>query len=118
MLIEICNAITTISEDGGINSDNYMEGINYIGNLYNVLNELKLVVSLENVTFLPTFKGYYTCNKHNIEGSEKESQMKLFKIKSSLFLEDKQIRSNIKEKLLDISEDIKFEKDMLTVVLK
>jgi hypothetical protein len=118
MLIEICNAITAISKDENINSDNYMEGINYIGNLYNILNELKLVVSLENLTFLPTFKGYYTSEKFNIESSEKENQMKLFKIKSSLFLEDKQIRSNIKEKLLDISEDIKFEKDTLTVVLK
>jgi hypothetical protein len=118
MLIDICNDITRLTDNEDVNTQNYLESLSYINNLYDVLNELKLVVSMNNLVFLPTFKGYYICEQLGIDCTDKESEMKFFKIKSSLFLEDEQIKHNIKEKFLDSSEKVFFKDDTLTIILK
>jgi hypothetical protein len=116
MLIRACNNITKISEDPVINIENYMEGLGFISNLYNFLNYLKLSVPLKSVEFLPSFKGKYTVEKLGVSATDKENEMKVFKIQSSLFLEDK-IQESIKDVMSSICEAILQEDDVLTFYL-
>ena len=106
MLIKACNAITKISDNDEINSQNYLEAIDYISNLYNFINELGEVVNLSKIQFLPSFKGKYIVEKLGIAADEKENEMKVFKIKSPLFLEDKGLLYDIKVKMSKICEKI------------
>jgi len=116
MLIKACNTITKISEDSEINTANYMEGVSYISSLYDFLNHLKLIVSLKKVTFLPSFKGKYTVEKLGIAATEKENQMKVFIVQSSLFLEDK-VKQDLIKNLAGVCEDITQQGDILTFYL-
>lgn len=117
MLIKACNIITHISNDDAINKENYMEGLNYIENLYKFLNRLKLMVSLDAVEFLPSFKGKYIVEKLGIASSDKENEMKIFIVKSPLFLEDTLVRE-IAISLDDLCEEIKRSNDELIFSLK
>lgn len=116
MLIEACNDVTKISENSDINGENYIESLTYISNLYNFLNTLKLIVSTKDIVFLPSFKGKYTVEKLGISATEKENEMKVFKVKSSLFLEDK-IQEDIKNIMRDTCEDIIVTNNVLTFYL-
>jgi len=117
MLIKACNIITHISDDEAANKENYMEGLNYIENLYNFLNHLKLAVSLDLVEFLPSFKGKYIVEKLGVASSDKENEMKIFILKSPLFLEDTNVREIVKQ-LENICENIKRSDNILTFILK
>ena len=121
MLIKSAEQITHISEIQEINSQNYFELISMIDNLYNVINVLKSAIPIHDAVFYPTFKGKYTCEKYNIPSSDKENELKVFMIKTSVFLEDK---DNIKKEILfDILENrceknsIKINGDTLEFVL-
>ena len=116
MLIKACNNITKISEDPAINAENYMEGIAFVSNLYDFLNALKLVVPIKNVEFLPSFKGKYIIEKLGVSATDKENEMKVFKVKSSLFLED-EIQEKIKEVMSGLCENVLLEDDVLTFYL-
>jgi len=116
MLIKACNAITKISDEAEVNTENYMEGITYISSLYDFLNSLKLIIPLKKITFLPSFKGKYTVEKLGIAATEKENQMKVFKVESSLFLEDKVIQDIIRN-MAGICQDITQQNDILTFYL-
>jgi hypothetical protein len=116
MLIKACNIITRISDNDEINNENYMEGISYISNLYNFMNALKLVIPLKQIEFLPSFKGKYTVEKLGVSATDKENEMKVFKVKSPLFLED-EIQEKIKEVMSNLCENVLLEDDILTFYL-
>lgn len=97
MLIKSVEQITKISDNNDINSQNYLESISYINNLYDVINMLKSVISFSDTVFEPTFKGRYTCSKYNIPSTEKENDLKFFILKTSEFLED---YNDVKKELL------------------
>ena len=61
MLIRPVDEITKISDNDEINSANYLESISFIDNLYFIVNKLNSVINGNNIHFLPTFKGQYTC---------------------------------------------------------
>lgn len=88
MLIQAHKDIIRITDDEQINMENYMESLKHISNLYNFINKIKTVVSTKDMIFYPTFKGMYTSQKLNIEATDKEMEMKVFKIFSVLLLED------------------------------
>jgi hypothetical protein len=116
MIIEITKIVTTISDDEVTNAQNYMESLEYISNLYNFLNKLKLVVPLDQVNFLPSFKGKYVVEKLGLMSVDKENEMKLFIVQSSLFLEDTTILSLQKE-LSTTCEQIERTSDILKFYL-
>ena len=62
MLIKSAEQITHISDKKEINSENYIESIAYIGNLYSIMNKLKLFLDIKKLSLEPTFKGKYTCS--------------------------------------------------------
>lgn len=121
MLIKSAEQITHISDIPEINSQNYFELISMIDNLYNIINILKPVIPIHDAVFQPTFKGKYTCEKFNINSTSKENELKVFAIKTTVFLEDE---DNVrKEMLIDILENlceensIRFNEDLLEFVL-
>lgn len=116
MLIKACSVITRISDDAEVNAENYMEGIGFISSLYNFMNALKLAVPLKQVEFLPSFKGKYTVEKLGVSATDKENEMKVFKVKSSLFLED-EVQEKIKEIMSNLCENVLLEDDVLTFYL-
>ena len=121
MLILSAQQITKITDNDSINSENYLELITYIDNLYDVLNILKKVISTKDIIFQPTFKGKYTCAKHNIPTTLKESELKVFAVKTNEFLEDHD--NTKKEILFDIltekceKDSIKIDNDIVSFIL-
>jgi hypothetical protein len=116
-LIKACNSITKISSNPDENKDNYMEGLNYISNLYTFLNELKLYVPAKNdIEFLPTFKGRNIVEKMGISSTDKENEMKVFKLRSSLFLEDELVKT-IRKGMSSICERIVLVEDVMSFYL-
>lgn len=118
MLINVSKQITTISDNPKINAENHLEYIKYIDNVFLFINKLKMVVPMKNIIFIPTFKGELTCQKFGIISTAEENTMKLFKIKSMLFLEDNEIKEKIKETFKNISESIIFDNDIAEITLK
>jgi len=116
MLIKACANVTKISDDEVLNAQNYIEGIGYISNLYDFLNVLKTVVPVNKVSFLPSFKGKFIVEKLGIAANGKENEMKIFKVKSHLFLEDI-IIENLKREMSKICQEIYQEEDILTFIL-
>jgi CRISPR/Cas system endoribonuclease Cas6 (RAMP superfamily) len=119
MLIKICNDITKISDDKDVNSQNYMEGLDHINNLYTFLNSLKLAVPLDEVKFLPSFKRKFIVEKLGITSTDKENEMKVFRVQSPLFIEDKKktnkkVLEKVTKELSKICEKINLDKDVIT----
>jgi hypothetical protein len=116
MIIEAIKQITVIGGTDEDNAQNYMEGLNYMDNLYTFLNRLKLAVPVDKVTFLPSFKGRYIVEKMGIASDDKENEMKVFIIQSALFLEDKTVLK-VRRHLAEICESIEKSKDTITFYL-
>lgn len=120
MLIKACNDITAICEDENINMENYLDALNYISNLYKFLDAIKNIIASysEDIIFLPSFKGVYVAQKLGIPATEEENEMRVFKIKSALFLEDKELIKEMKSELNNICSEMIIDKDVITFILK
>jgi hypothetical protein len=116
MIIDAIKQITVIGRTDEDNFQNYMEGLNYMDNLYTFLNRLKLVVPVDSVTFLPSFKGRYIVERLGIASDDKENEMKVFIVQSALFLEDKTVQ-RVRKNLSEICERIEKSKDTITFYL-
>lgn len=112
MLIKAQREITRISDDEDINTKNYMESLNYVSNLYLFINRLKSIIPVDEITFLPSFYGRLTCSNY-----ERESEMKVLRLSSPLFLVDKTAK-DIEKKMEIICEEIKIDGDIMTFILK
>jgi hypothetical protein len=117
LITKACNAITHISNDEKLNMQNYLHSLDYIGNLYIFLNELKLHVSTSKIKFLPSFKDKYIAEQLGIAASAKENEMKTFVVQSPLFLEDRKVVSQIKKGMSKICQEVTVSKDVMTFVM-
>lgn len=117
MLIKAQKEITRISDDETINMQNYMESLNYISNLYMFINKLKSIVNPDEVEFLPTFYGKNTCMNIRIDSADADSEMRLFKISSPLFLVDKTAKL-VESKMSPICTEIEFNGNTVIFRLK
>jgi len=120
MLIKACNDITSICDDKEINTENFMDSLNYISNLYKFVDAIKetLTNNSTKIKFLPSFKGVYVSQRLGIPSTEEENQMRIFKIKSALFLEDKSIIEKLKKDVNNICYEMIIDKDIITFKLK
>lgn len=119
MLIKTTQQITKISEDNKINSDNMFESMHYIDNVYKFLKQIQLVCPMNELEFLPSFKGKNTCAKYNILSKDYENEMRFFVVKSRLFLVDtKNVRTQIEKALGQYCEKIDYEGDKIAFILK
>lgn len=119
MLIKTTQQITRISDDNKINSDNMFECMNYVDNIYNFINKIKLIVPINEIEFLPSFKGRNTCAKYSIMSKEYENEMRFFVVKSGLFLVDiDKIKKDVNEILGPICDRISYEGNKIAFILK
>jgi len=106
MLKKALKDICTISNDEEINTRNYLDSIDYIDNLYHAVGILKQNVSIKKLTFYPTFKSKYICEKLGIPSFPEENELRLIKVSSEIFREDKKTTMQIMEKLKNICYEI------------
>lgn len=119
MLAKIVHQITQITDNEIINLENYMEGLNFISNIYSFVNKMKMIVPTNNIEFLPSFKGRMTCEKFNISSNIEENEMRYFKTSSALFLEDSDYKKEqIREIIGPICESIDFDGQFITFILR
>ena len=116
MIIKAHNIITRICDDADINFQNYQESIEYISNLYKFIDEIKQIVPLSKVTFLPSFKGKYVVEQLGIPSNAKENEMKVFKLCSAMFLEEEIIDRIRKE--VTICEDVLHVGEVMVFTMK
>lgn len=113
-LVEAQNEITKISDNKEINERNYIESLPYISNLYLFLNAIKdTIYKKENIVFLPTFKGKYIVEELGIPSISEENEMRYFKLKSNLFLVDKEFVEKLRENTNSICSEIIAIDDMI-----
>lgn len=117
ILIKACKDISKITDNEELNSQNFLEATDYITNLNTFLKELMGVVPVNRIKFLPSFKGKYIVQKLGILATDKENEMKVFRVKSTLFLEDEQLLREIKQQMIDICEDIIVTEDVMIFYL-
>ena len=101
-LRDICN----ISTDENVNTENYLDCINYIDNLYHVVYTLKRTISIKKLTFLPSFKGKYICERLGIPSSPEENELKLIKVSSDIFRVDKNTSETISNNMAQLCKEI------------
>ena len=86
-LTELCN----VSTDPEINSKNYLFGMDFIDNLFHVTSILKKHLTVDDITFLPSFKSQFICDEYQIPYTIDETNMKIIRFKSDLFLVNKEL---------------------------
>lgn len=119
MLAKVVHELTQITDNNTINLENYMESINFINNVYLFINKIKMVTPISTIHFQPSFKGKTTCEKFNIESSEKENEMKYFVTTSTFFLEDKESKKELVRLTMGpICESIDFDGATIRFILK
>lgn len=119
MLVKVAEQITRISNNEEINSENYLESLNYIDTVFRFVGKLKQVIPMANVIFEPTFKGIFTCQKYNIDSLPEENEMRYFVTNSPLFLEDyEEKKDRIREIFGPICETIEFDGATVRFILK
>lgn len=116
MMIKAQKEITRISNDEEINLQNYLDSLNFITNLYKFINKMKTVISTNDIEFLPSFYGKNACEMLRMEVCDKESELKVFKVSSALFLVDK-TSDKIKKVLEPICEEITQDDKIMTFIL-
>lgn len=119
MLGNILKEITKISEDinSDDNTDNYLSALNYLDNLYKFISVMQKYASLSDLTFLPSYKDEYLVEKLGILSSAEENEMRLFIVKSPLFL-NKETYEKIKSDFSDIATRIMLSDDTLYITIK
>lgn len=97
MIKDALKEITIISDDEIDNTDNYLEALNYLDNVYLLITTLQPNLSINDYRFLPSFKGQNVVERLGILSTTEENELKYFRIKSSLFSD--------KQKVLKIEND-------------
>lgn len=118
MIKELLKQITIISDDENDNTENYLEALNYLDNIYILAEVLQKDISFDKLTFLPSFKSVYLVERLGIGSYAEENELKLFKIKSSLFISDTKLATKIKIDCTPICSKITQDKDVISLVLK
>lgn len=118
MLKKALKDICTISNDAEINTRNYLDSIDYIDNLYHAVGILKQNISIKKLTFYPTFKSKYICEKLGIPSFPEENELRLIKVSSEIFREDKKTTTKIMEKLKNICYEITLVDNVIIMKIK
>jgi hypothetical protein len=108
MIRKALKDICKISTDENINTENYLDAINFIDNLYHAVSILKQDISIKKLIFLPSFKGKYVCEKIGLPADPDENELKILKISSDVFRVDTEITDKITEKMRPLCKDIIF----------
>jgi len=118
MIKKALREITVISDDENDNIENYLDALNYLDNLYKLVTVLQKYVSINDIYFLPSFKGKYIVERLGIPSTDEENNLKYFRIQSSLFNSDINTVSKIKTDCTRLCDNITQDNDIITFILK
>ena len=118
MIHKALKDICKISNDESINMENYLDAINYIDNLYHLESVLKRHVSIRQLSFLPSFKGKYLCERLGITSDPEENVMKVFRVTSDVFRVDDELTQKITDEMQDFCNKITVVDNMIIFILK
>ena len=118
MIKKALKEITSISDDDEINTENYLEALTYLDNIYKVVTVIEEYFSIDDLHFLPSFKGKYVVEKIGMLSTTEENELRVFKLQSPLFLETEKLQKLENSCVSEIGSDVTFEDDVLTIVLK
>lgn len=119
MIKEIIENITLISSDNDdLNTENYIDSLMFLDNIYKIVVTMQKYVQLNNLEFLPSFTSRNISERFGIICSAEENEMRYFKIKSDLFLGQPKLVDDIKHGFSEICSKIEFEKNILTLTIK
>lgn len=113
-LKDICN----ISNDPSINVTNYLNAIDYIDNLYKTVSIVKQSISIKKINFQPTFKSKLLCEQLGICATPEENELRLIKITSDIFREDKTTTNELIEKLKPLCTEVTLIDNLLIIKIK
>lgn len=96
-LSNIFKEITHISEEEQYNHQNYMSALPYIDKLYKFINILKVIVPMDEVKFLPSYKDINISQQLGLDPSIEESSFHVLILQSPLFFGDmlEEIKGNM-----------------------
>lgn len=115
MIIRVLNDITKISDDEEINTENFLDSLNYVDTIYNLISMIQNDVNLKLVKFLPSFKGMFVVEKLGVGSVASENELKLFRIQSEQFVSDKQLYEKLKTKLKNDTKQFFLVDSILTI---
>ena len=118
MIKKALKEITNISDDEEINTENYLDALNYLDNIYKVVSVIEEHFSIDELVFLPSYKGKYIVDRIGMLSTTEENELRVFKIKSSLFLDQKKLKELEDSCKKEINSDVIFEDNILTITLK
>lgn len=118
MIKDILKDITTLSEDNEeLNTENYIDSLNYLDNIYKILLSLQKFVSIQDLVFLPSFKSSSIAERLSIPTTAEENEMKYFIVKSDLFL-GKDLEKSIEYEFKDICNKLECKGNTFYFTLK
>lgn len=106
MLRKALKEICKISSDETINTENYLNSINFIDHLYHTVSILKQDISVKKISFYPSFKSRMICERLGLPSEPEENELKLIKVASDLFRVDKDLTNRIKENMEELCKEI------------
>ena len=119
MIGNILKEITSISaSDESLNTENYLDSLTYLDNLYKLIIILQKFLKLNDVEFLPSFKSRNISERLGLPSTAEENEMRYFKVKSDLFLGEQDLINSIIRECDDICEKISSDVNILTFTLK
>ncbi len=118
MIKKALKEITNISDDEEINTENYLDALNYLDNIYKVVSVIEEYFSIDDLHFLPSYKGKYIVEKIGMLSSTEENELRVFRVQSPLFLDEEKLQKLEDSCTNEISCDVTYENDTLTITLK
>lgn len=115
-MIDPLNELTKLQDHPEYERDNFMESLTYFGTYVKFILALEKAVNITKVKFLPSFLGINTAGKLGANVPPEVNEMRFIKLNTSeLSVEE---TDNIEEQLLQMCDDIRYEGDNVTFILK
>ena len=115
-MIDPLNEITRIEDHPECSRDNFMESLNYFGTYVKFILTLEKAVEINRLKFLPSFVGINTAGALGLNVPPEVNEFRSIKIKTpGLSVEE---LDAIEEQIIDLCDDIRYENDTVTFILK
>ncbi len=118
MIKKALREITNISDDEEVNTENYLDALNYLDNVYKVVSVIDEYFSIDDLHFLPSYKGKYIVERIGMLSTTEENELRVFRLQSPLFLDEERLHKLENGCINEIGCNVTYENDILTIVLQ
>lgn len=119
MIKKALTEISTISDIDSDNLENYLDALNYLDNVYKLLNILKSFMPLkDNIKFHPSFISKTIAERLGMLTTDEQNEMKYFIAESDIFSSDEETTKTIMLECDEICKFIQRDGNTITFILK